>query len=164
MAKLTFNLELSRNVAKSTGMSHVLLRIQDDQHVKKRISTGIDVNPKNWSMQRQKVKPSDSEYVVKNSKLQDFLDQAEAAKNKLIEAGEIPDAVSVASVFKGESKPHSFMQFAEMYFQRFFDTGELREYKKHKSLIVKLKFFVNGFTLEEYAKAPMIFSVYALLL
>lgn len=154
MAKLTFNLELSRNVAKSTGMSHVLLRIQDDQHVKKRISTGIDVNPKNWSMQRQKVKPSDSEYVVKNSKLQDFLDQAEAAKNKLIEAGEIPDAVSVASVFKGESKPHSFMQFAEMYFQRFFDTGELREYKKHKSLIVKLKFFVNGFTLEEYAKAP----------
>lgn len=60
-------------------------------------------------MQRQKVKPSDSEYVVKNCKLQDFLDQAEAAKNKLIEAGEIPDAVSVASVFKGESKPHSFM-------------------------------------------------------
>lgn len=55
MAKLTFNLELSRSVAKSTGMSHVLLRIQDDQHVKKRICTGIDVNPKNWSMRHLNV-------------------------------------------------------------------------------------------------------------
>lgn len=153
MAKLTFNFELSRNVTKS-GVSHILLRVQDDSHSKKRINTGIDVSPYNWNTRHQRVRSSDPDYVIKNSKLQEILNNAESAKGKLIAADAKVDASSVTSVYKKEEAPLSFLQFFKEYTQRLYDIGDQREFVKYKTALVKLQFFLNKISYDQYLAAP----------
>jgi len=153
MAKLTFNFELSRNVTKS-GVSHVLLRIQDDHQSKKRINTGIDVIPTNWNVKRQRVRTSDADYAVKNAKLQEILDNAESAKGQLLSADVKVDANSVSLVYKKEQAPLSFLQFFRDYTKRLYETGDQREYVKYKTALMKLQFFLNKISYEAYLAAP----------
>lgn len=157
MAKLTFNFELSRNVTK-TGLSHILVRIQDDNQKKKRINTGIDINQKSWNSKRQRVISKDDDYAIKNAKLQQIIDKLEASKNRLEEADEEVTVDSVARVFLDDEKPLSFIQYCEEFAQRYYAQGEIREFKKFHTFFTKLKFFLNGFTYDEYKTAPRMMS------
>lgn len=153
MAKLTFNFELSRNVTKA-GVSHILLRIQDEQQSKKRINTGIDVDPKNWNQRHQRIRTSDPDYVLKNGKLQKILNDAQDAKVQLMAADASVNAESVCAVYKKDITPLSYIDYAKEYVERLYSVGNWREYRKYKTAIVKLQFFINGFDQEAYLKAP----------
>lgn len=157
MSKLTFNFELSRNVTKM-GLSHILVRIQDDKQKKKRVNTGIDVNPKFWNNNRQRVSSKDPDYAVKNSKLQQVFEKFEASKNRLEEAEEEVTVESVANVYLDNEKPLSFVQYCEEFAQRYYSQGEIREFKKFHTFFTKLKFFLNDFSYDDYKQAPRMMS------
>jgi len=151
MAKITFNFELSRSVSKN-GLSHILLRIQDENQNKKRINRGIDVSPKHWSTTRQRVRNADPDYVNKNAQLTKLLSEAETVKQNLEEVGEEITAERIASALLNAEQPLSFIQFAEEYADRYFQLGEIRQYRKFNTFLTKFKFFLNGIGYSSYLK------------
>ena len=137
----TINFELRENKINARGECPIYLRIS---HNRKNawMSTGIQIKPKYWNSDTQRVRRSHDRYKKLNHELVKFHSKAEDAKIKLRDLGKL-DAKRVVNQVKGY-QTENFFNFAEKYIEDLFEIGSVRRAKNAKVIINKIKSFKGG--------------------
>lgn len=149
----TFNFELNNKQSKK-GTYAILLRITvNKKH--KRIKTSVELNKKSdWNPKAQKVRQSEPNYAVWNDILDRELEKAKQADRDLAEIGKVATSQNVVVSLKNEKRAFSFIDFAEEYSKRLYESGDYRTYTKYITFLNKLKFFINGVKAENVSSVP----------
>ena len=145
--KVTF--ELAHRIRRD-GRTPIMLRVSSGRKMRKRISTGQLVFPKDFRYNKygQWISANDSMAYQKNEILKDTLHKAETIIFKMGNDGILISQNNIVDYIKGKEKETSFIRYYEYVLNMHIESKRYHLSRRYNSLLKKLKTFQKGKDLE----------------
>jgi len=145
--KVTF--ELAHRIRRD-GRTPIMLRVSNGRKMRKRISTGQLVFPKEFRPNKygQWIGANDSMAYQKNEILKDTLHKAETIIFKMEHDGIPISQNNIVDYIKGKEKETSFIRYYEQVLNMHKEAKRVHLYRRYNSLLKKIKLFQKGKDLE----------------